>query len=52
MGVGEEGDGGVRVVGVTATPEPHSAELRCRGNVDAWCDLTCNASLNLCKWNK
>lgn len=39
-------------VGVTATPEPRLAELRCRGNVDAWCDLTCNASLNLRKWNK
>lgn len=39
-------------VGVTATPEPRLAELRCRGNVDAWCDLTSNASLNLRKWNK
>lgn len=28
------------------------AALRCRGNIDAWCDLTCNASLNLRKWNK
>lgn len=29
-----------------------SAVLWCRGNNDAWCDLTCNASLNLRKWNK
>lgn len=29
-----------------------SAALWCRGNIDAWCDLTCNASLNLRKWNK
>lgn len=28
------------------------AALWCRGNIDAWCDLTCNASLNLRKWNK
>lgn len=52
MGVAVEGDGEVGGVGVTAMPELRSAELRCRGNVDAWCDLTCNASLNLRKWNK
>lgn len=56
-GVAVQGDGGLGGggggwVGVTATPESCSAELRCRGNVDAWCDLTCNASLNLRKWNK
>lgn len=31
---------------------PCSAELRCQGNNDSWCDLTSNASLNLRKWNK
>lgn len=29
-----------------------SEALWCRGNIDALCDLTCNASLNLRKWNK
>lgn len=31
---------------------PCVASRLCQGNKDAWCDLTCNASLNLREWNK
>lgn len=31
---------------------PCMASRPCQGNKDAWCDLTCNASLNLREWNK